>query len=86
MKKRGKTQAGRKPKNNEGKDAVTLGDLINAETLSKLKEAQNELNREETAAKEREEQKKREERKLREKNKSFEELLNESTADWRSYK
>ncbi|PLT28256.1 YqkE family protein [Peribacillus deserti] len=65
---------------------MTLGDFINQDMLSKLKEAQNELTEKERFTKEQEEQRKKEERRQREKNKSFEDLLNESTADWRKFK
>ncbi|MBM7693194.1 hypothetical protein JOC77_002634 [Peribacillus deserti] len=65
---------------------MTLGDFINQDMLSKLKEAQNELTQKELLAKEQEELRKKEERKQREKNKSFEDLLNESTTDWRKFK
>ncbi|WP_404403630.1 YqkE family protein [Jeotgalibacillus malaysiensis] len=72
-------------KRKDQKEAV-LKDALNDQTLAKLKmlkkdaaEAE-EKNRKEALAK------KEEEKKLREKNKSFEELLNESSLDWKKYK
>ncbi|WP_409289095.1 YqkE family protein [Peribacillus sp. SCS-37] len=65
---------------------LTLGDMIKGDMLSKLKETHSELEKEKQAALLKEEERKREERKQREKNKSFEELLNESSTDWRKFK
>lgn len=64
----------------------SLGDQLNSDVLSKLQSKKTELKQ---AAVEREEQEKKrrmEERKRREANKSFEELLNESELDWKSFK
>ncbi|CDQ17848.1 Protein of unknown function [Halobacillus karajensis] len=64
----------------------SLGDQLNADMLLKLKSKKTELKQQ---AEKREEQEKKhriEERKRREANKSFEELLNESDLDWKSFK
>lgn len=65
---------------------VTLGDLLNQELMSKLKNTKQQLEEEEQRQKEELEARKREERRLKEKNKTFEELLNESDGDWRKFK
>jgi hypothetical protein len=65
---------------------VTLKDMLNPELMKQLKSKQEQLKVEEERKKEEEEQRKWEERRLKEKNKSFEELLNESSMDWRKFK
>lgn len=70
---------------NEDK-SVTLGDILNDDVLKRLKDAKQQLKKEEERKKEEEARKIREERKRREKNKSFEELLNESDLDWKEFK
>ncbi|MFS0863463.1 YqkE family protein [Fredinandcohnia sp. 179-A 10B2 NHS] len=76
-----------KPSNKtEKNDKLNLGDLLNDEVLSKLKDTKNELKAEELRKQEEELEKQREERRLREKNKSFEELFNESNLKWSDYK
>lgn len=72
-------------KMNEDK-SVTLGDILNDDVLKRLKDAKQQLKKEEERKKEEEARKIREERKRREKNKSFEELLNESDLDWKEFK
>ncbi|MEH6945946.1 YqkE family protein [Bacillus sp. JJ634] len=67
-------------------DSLKLGDLINGDIMSKLRQTQKELTEAAQVKKEAEEARKREERKRREKNKSFEELLEESNLDWKNYK
>lgn len=67
-------------------DSLTLGDRINQDIMSQLRQKQKELTDAEQIKKEAEEARKREERKQREKNKSFEELLGESNLDWKNYK
>jgi hypothetical protein len=79
-----KKQHKQKPKKDEA--AVTLGDRLNSDLFSQLKNKQQELKAEEEKRKEAEEQKKREERRLKEKNKSFEELLKESNMNWKDFK
>ncbi|MFD0048503.1 YqkE family protein [Actinomycetes bacterium NPDC127524] len=76
----------RKPEREQANDSLRLGDFINGDIMSKLREKQKELADAESAKKEAEEAKKKEERRLREKNKSFEELLNESSTDWKNFK
>ncbi|MFZ3588542.1 YqkE family protein [Bacillus sp. DJP31] len=66
-------------------DKVLLKDRLNGDVFEKLKEKQRFLKEKEQQKQEAELSKKREEARLREKNKSFEELLNESTFDWKKY-
>lgn len=79
-----KKQLRQKPKKEES--ALTLGDMIDQDLFKKLKEAQQELKVAEEKQKEEEEQRKREERRQKEKNKSFEELLQESSMNWKEFK
>ncbi|KAB2338397.1 YqkE family protein [Cytobacillus depressus] len=65
---------------------ITLGDMLNKELMTKLKNTKQELKAAEDKQKEEEEARKREERRLREKNKSFEELFGESNLNWKDYK
>lgn len=65
---------------------VTLGDMLNADLVKQLKEQKQQLKEVEEQKKLEEEARKREERRQREKNKSFEELLNESSMDWKKFK
>ncbi|OCA90999.1 hypothetical protein A8F94_03790 [Bacillus sp. FJAT-27225] len=65
---------------------LTLGDMIDQDLFTQLKNRQQELKQEEARKAEEEEQRKREERRLKEKNKSFEELLNESGMSWKDFK
>jgi len=65
---------------------VTLKDTLGMDLLSKLKETKKELEEQERKKKQEEQIKLQEERKRREKNKSFEELLNESSLDWKKFK
>ena len=67
-------------------DSLKLGDRINQDIMSQLRQKQKELTEAEHAKKEAEEARKREERKQREKNKSFEELLGESNLNWKNFK
>jgi Icc-related predicted phosphoesterase len=78
----------KQPKQKQKKDdaAVTLGDMISKDLLNQLKDQQQELKAEEEKRKEAEEQKKREERRLKEKNKTFEQLLAESSMNWKEFK
>lgn len=73
------------PKRNEDKP-VTLGDMLNENLVKQLKEQKQQLKAAEEQKQLEEEERKREERRQREKNKSFEELLNESSMDWKSFK
>ncbi|WP_153122762.1 YqkE family protein [Peribacillus tepidiphilus] len=83
MKKKGKKNPTQTPKKEE---KLTLGDMLNQELLTQLREKQQELTKVELLKKEEEERRRKEELKKKEKNKTFEELLNESEMDWRSYK
>lgn len=65
---------------------VTLGDLLNDQLTKQLKEKKQELQEKEEKLRKEEEERKKEERKLKEKNKSFEELLNETSLNWKDYK
>ncbi len=67
------------------KDPV-LKDTLNEETRNKLQRFKQEAANAEEQKRKEEAARKEEERKLREKNKSFEELLNESSLDWKKYK
>ncbi|MFE8702588.1 YqkE family protein [Cytobacillus sp. FJAT-54145] len=81
MKKRPQRQVAK----NEDKP-VTLGDLMNKDIMEQLKEKKQQLKAEEERLKEEEEARKREERRLKEKNKSFEELLQDSSLNWKEFK
>lgn len=72
----------KKKKHQEG----TLGAQLNDELFSQLQSKKTELKQQEEERKEAERKERIEERKRREKNKSFEELLNESDLDWKSFK
>jgi hypothetical protein len=74
------------PKAKKDESAITLGDILNQDLMKQLKEKQQELKATEEKKIQAEEARKREERRLKEKNKSFEELLNESTTDWKNFK
>lgn len=65
---------------------MTLKNSINQDLFEQLKQKKKELEKVESVKKEEERLRKIEEKKQREKNKSFEELLNESSLDWKSYK
>ena len=78
MKKKQEKQSNDKP--------VTLGDLLNKDLVSELKEKKKELQNQEEQERLAEEERKREERRLKEKNKSFEELLEESNFNWKDFK
>jgi hypothetical protein len=65
---------------------LTLKNSINGDLFEQLKQKKEELEKGEAVKKEEERLKKIEEKKQREKNKSFEELLNESSMDWKNFK
>ena len=73
-------------KKQDQESSLKLGDRINQDIMSQLREKQKELNEAEEKKRAQEEERKREERRLREKNKSFEELLGESDLNWKNYK
>jgi hypothetical protein len=64
----------------------SLGDQLNADVLSKLHSKKTELKKQEEVRREDERKRRIEETKRREANKSFEELLNESELDWKTFK
>ena len=73
-------------KQKKDSDALTLKDGLNIETLEKLKQTQKQLLEQEEAKKAAEKARLHKERKQREKNKSFEELLNETSLNWKDFK
>ncbi|MCA1009588.1 YqkE family protein [Halobacillus halophilus] len=64
----------------------TLSKQLNEDVLAKLRSKKSELKQSEAERLEQEKQKRLEERKKKEANKSFEELLNESELDWKTFK
>ena len=86
MKKKQRPKVNHNQKLNKDDAPVTLGDMLNSDLINQLKNKQQELKAEELRKKEAEEKRLREERKRREKNKSFEELLNESSMNWKDFK
>ncbi|WP_456278428.1 YqkE family protein [Bacillus sp. AK128] len=67
-------------------DKLLLKERLNSDLFQQLKDKQKMLQENEQRAKEEALARKKEEARLREKNKSFEELLNESSLDWKNYK
>ncbi|WP_141433409.1 YqkE family protein [Bacillus sp. 03113] len=65
---------------------VTLGDALGKDLMQKLKDTKAQLKAEELQKQKEEEERKREEKRMKEKNKSFEELLNESSFNWKDFK
>ncbi|MBU8907331.1 DUF3886 domain-containing protein [Desertibacillus haloalkaliphilus] len=76
----------KQPKNQNGENHFGLDDLVDSNSLSKLKEAAHTLKQEEKKQQEEAAQIRIKKRKEREKNKSFQELLDESDLDWKNYK
>ncbi|WP_338470165.1 DUF3886 domain-containing protein [Niallia sp. XMNu-256] len=66
--------------------SATLGDLLNADLVKELKEKKKELETAEEQKRKAQEEQKKKERRQKEKNKSFEELLNESSFNWKDFK
>ncbi|MGI8316242.1 YqkE family protein [Halobacillus mangrovi] len=64
----------------------SLGDQLNTDVLSKLRSKKTELKRQEEIRQEEERKRRLEEKKRQEANKSFEELLNESDLNWKTFK
>jgi hypothetical protein len=83
MKKKQKQQKRPSSKNN---DELTLKDTLQSDMFQALKDKKKELEKVEDKRKEEEAERKREEARQREKNKSFEELLGESSMDWKEFK
>ncbi|QPC46768.1 YqkE family protein [Mangrovibacillus cuniculi] len=73
------------PKKQE-KETLTLGDLLGKELKDKLSNTKQQLKVDEQKRLEAEEKRRIEEQKRREKNKSFEELLSESSMNWKEFK
>ncbi|MEK3885877.1 YqkE family protein [Bacillus sp. FSL K6-3431] len=65
---------------------TTLKDGLNSEILEKLQQTKQELQEQELEVKRAEKEQLAKEKKQREKNKTFEELLNETSLDWKKYK
>lgn len=85
----GNTMAKKKQKPSVKKqkdEKLSLGDLLNDDIVSKLKNTQQQLKEEAQKKQEEELERQREERRQREKNKSFEELFNESNLKWSDFK
>ncbi|MFJ7828686.1 YqkE family protein [Peribacillus sp. NPDC097264] len=85
-KKQPRNQNQSKKQDKEASSSLKLGDMLNQDIMSQLRQKQKELNDAEQEKRAAEEEKKRQERKQREKNKSFEELLGESDLNWKNYK
>ncbi|MCT8138963.1 YqkE family protein [Anaerobacillus sp. CMMVII] len=65
---------------------MTLNQRISPDVLEKLKQTSKALKDEEAKKQAEAREQERQRRLEKEKNKSFEDLLNESTLDWKSYK
>lgn len=70
----------------EDNQIVPINERINEDVLSKLKSVSKDLKEEERKQKEELREKEKQKRAEKEKNKSFEELFNESSLDWKSFK
>ncbi|ARI77147.1 YqkE family protein [Halobacillus mangrovi] len=64
----------------------SLGDQLNADVLSKLRSKKTALKKQEEIRQEEERKRRIEEKQRQEANKSFEELLNESDLNWKTFK
>lgn len=67
-------------------EKLLLKDRLNLDVLNQFKEKQEKWKEEADQKEEAARQKRLEEQKQREKNKSFEELLNESSLNWKQFK
>ncbi|RIW33585.1 DUF3886 domain-containing protein [Bacillus salacetis] len=83
MKKKHKQQ--KRPSSNKNEE-LTLKDSLQTDVFQALKDKKKELEKAETVRQEEEAERKREEARQREKNKSFEELLGESSMNWKDFK
>ncbi|MGF2616956.1 DUF3886 domain-containing protein [Rossellomorea vietnamensis] len=81
-----KKQQRKRPAAKNKDEEMTLKDTLQSDVFQALKDKKKELEKEETTRKEEEAEKKREEMRRREKNKTFEELLGESSMNWKDYK
>ncbi|MFD6442234.1 DUF3886 domain-containing protein [Peribacillus sp. NPDC060186] len=86
MKKKQPRNQNQSKKQDKESSSLKLGDMLNQDIMSQLRQKQKELNDAEQEKKAAEEEKNREERKRREKNKSFEEQLGERNLNWKNYK
>jgi len=84
MKKKKNNQVAQKPPKQD--HGLNVGDLLDSSIAQKLKDLKKEKEQELIKEKEEERARQQFEAKQREKNKTFEELLNESTLDWKKYK
>jgi gentisate 1,2-dioxygenase len=80
-----KKRVNNEPKAKES-DTMTWKDALDPKLIEKLKATKKALETEQQEKRQEEEKKRIEERRLKEKNKSFEELLNESPLNWKSFK
>ncbi|WP_163526295.1 YqkE family protein [Halobacillus ihumii] len=71
---------------NRKKQQDLVSEHLNQEVLDKLRAKKSELKHVEEEKLEQDRQRRAEERKRKEENKSFEQLLNESELDWKSFK
>lgn len=86
MKKKQKQSQAKENSFHKEENTPQLQDMLDSDIFKKLQAKKQELKKEEQVKQEEAEKKKIKERKEREKNKSFEELLNESSIDWKNYK
>ncbi|MGP4074314.1 YqkE family protein [Halobacillus sp. K22] len=70
----------------KGQKEGSLSEQLNEDVLTRLRSKKSELKQHEAERHEQERQRRLEERKKQEANKSFEELLNESELDWKTFK
>ncbi|WP_078380094.1 YqkE family protein [Sutcliffiella halmapala] len=84
MKKKQRKNVTNSPKSKD--DKLSLKDQLQDDVFSKLKSMKEQLMQTEHKAKEEEAARIKEEKRLKEKNKSFEELLEESSQNWKEFK
>ncbi|WP_084031408.1 YqkE family protein [Anaerobacillus arseniciselenatis] len=75
-----------KKKQKQNDDAFQINERLNSDVLSKLKTASKQLKENERVKSEEKREQERQRRIEKEKNKSFEELLGESSLDWKNFK
>ena len=76
----------KKQKQKQNDDAFQINERLNSDVLSKLKTASKQLKENERVKAEEKREQERQGRIEKEKNKSFEELLGESSLDWKNFK
>ncbi|TYS68308.1 DUF3886 domain-containing protein [Sutcliffiella horikoshii] len=84
MKKKNKSNP--RPLKNNREEKISLKDQLESDVFSKLKSMKDQLVQTEQKQKAEEAERKKEEKRLREKNKSFEELFEESSQNWKEFK